>query len=144
MKKKPDPKTRSTYACLFHPKSIVVIGAGNNILKPGGRVFYNIRENGYAGDLWAVNPKTEAVQGSPTFKTIQDLPGPPDLAIVAIPSGAVLPAMQALAGKGTGAVIVLTSGFGEKTPRARPWSRKCWPSGKRPVWISSAPTVPVS
>jgi len=38
MGKKQDQKTRSTYHCLFHPKSIVVIGAGNNILKPGGRV----------------------------------------------------------------------------------------------------------
>jgi acetyltransferase len=130
MEKKPDPKTPSTYACLFHPKSIVVIGAGNNILKPGGRVFYNIRENGYAGDLWAVNPKTEDVQGRPTFKTIRDLPGPPDLAIVAIPSGAVLPAMQALADKGTGAVIVLTSGFGEKNAQGKALEQEMLALGK--------------
>ena len=130
MEKKQDPKTRSTYACLFHPKSIVVIGAGNNILKPGGRVFYNIRENGYEGDLWAVNPKTEDVQGRPTFKTIQDLPGPPDLAIVAIPSGAVLPAMQALADKGTGAVIVLTSGFGEKNAQGKALEQEMLALGK--------------
>jgi len=119
MEKKQGPKTRSTYHCLFHPKSIAVIRAGNNILKPGGRVFYNILGNGYGGDLWAVNPKTPDVQGRPAFKTIQDLPGPPDLAIVAIPSGAVLPAMQALADKGTGAVIVLTSGFGEKNAQGK-------------------------
>jgi acetyltransferase len=130
MEKKPGLRTKSTYHCLFHPKSIVVIGAGNNILKPGGRVFYNILENGYAGDLWAVNPKTPDVQGRPAFKTIQDLPGPPDLAIVAIPSGAVLPAMQSLADKGTGAVIVLTSGFGEKNAQGKALEQEMLAIGK--------------
>jgi len=125
-----DIKTKSTYNCLFHPESIAVIGAGNNILKPGGRVFFNIRENGYAGNLWAVNPKTEAVQDRPTFKTIEDLPGPPDLAIMAIPSGSVIPAMQSLAKKGAGAVIVLTSGFGEKNAQGKALEQEMLAIGK--------------
>ncbi|MFA5906264.1 MAG: CoA-binding protein, partial [Desulfobacula sp.] len=127
---KRDLKAKSTYQCLFHPESIAVIGAGNNILKPGGRVFYNIRENGYNGNLWAINPKTPDIQGMPTFKTIEDLPGPPDLAIIAIPAGAVIPAMQSLANKGTGAVIVLTSGFGEKNDQGKALEQEMLAIGK--------------
>ena len=102
------------YRNLFNPESIAVIGASNDSLKPGGRVIKNIKENGYAGRLWAVNPKTESVRGLPTFKSIAELPGTPELAILAIPSKFVLPAIQELADLETGAVIVLTSGFGEK------------------------------
>jgi acetyltransferase len=102
------------YRNLFSPETIAVIGASNDPLKPGGRVIKNIKENGYAGRLWAVNPKTESVLGLPTFKSIAKLPGTPDLAILAIPSTFVLPAIKELASRKTGAVIVLTSGFGEK------------------------------
>lgn len=102
------------YQSLFHPKTIAVVGASNDPLKPGGRVIRNIKENGYGGRLWAVNPKAGDILGLPTYATIQELPQAPELAIVAIPSGLVLPALEALAGRGTGAVIVLTAGFGEK------------------------------
>ncbi len=130
MTAKQNLNTKSTYNCLFLPESIVVIGAGNDILKPGGRVFYNIRENGYEGKLWAVNPKTTNVQGMPTFKAIEDLPESPDLAIIAIPAKAVIPAIQSLADKDTGAVIILTSGFGEKNAEGKALEQEMLSIGK--------------
>ena len=102
------------YQNLFFPETIAVIGASNDPLKPGGRVIKNIKENGFAGRLWAVNPKTEHVLGLPTYRSIQALPEAPNLAIVAIPSAFVLQAVEELAGRKTGAAIILTSGFGEK------------------------------
>lgn len=105
---------KTTYDALFNPGSIAVIGASTDPLKPGGRVLKKIREHGYRGSLWAVNPTTRDVQGVPAFETIKALPGAPDLAIVAIPSRGVIEALQALADKGTRAVIILTAGFGEK------------------------------
>jgi len=105
---------KTTYEYLFHPESIAVIGASSDALKPGGRVFKNILDNGYEGNLWPVNPKSPEVQGITTFKDIEALPGAPDLAIVAIPSKFAVATIQTLADKGTGAVIILTAGFGEK------------------------------
>jgi acyl-CoA synthetase (NDP forming) len=107
-------EARQIYRHLFHPGTIAVIGASNDPLKPGGRVIKNIKENGYGGRLWAVNPKTRDILGLPTYASIEALPAAPDLAIVAIPSALVLPAVEALARSGTGALIVLTAGFGEK------------------------------
>jgi acyl-CoA synthetase (NDP forming) len=112
------------YRNLFDPRSIAVIGASNDELKPGGRVTKNLKIHGYAGDLWAVNPKSPDIFGLPTFPTIVDLPHGPDLAIVAIPSRFALEAIQDLAAKGTGAVIVLTAGFGEKDEAGKEIERR--------------------
>lgn len=111
--------TRRVYQSLFHPTSIVVIGASGDPLKPGGRVLKSIKENGYGGRLWAVNPKATDILGLPTYPSIAALPKNLDLAIIAIPAPFVLPAVQELAVRKTGAVIVLTSGFGEKNAAGR-------------------------
>jgi acetyltransferase len=104
----------NAYQYLFDPGIIVVVGASNDTLKPGGRAMKNIIDHGYQGKLWAVNPKTPDILGHPTFTTIDDLPEAPDLAIVAIPAKVAVATIEALARKGTGAAIVLTAGFGEK------------------------------
>ncbi|WDP92330.1 MAG: acetate--CoA ligase family protein [Desulfobacter sp.] len=98
---------------LFYPQSIAVIGASNNELKPGGRVFKNILEGGYGGQLWPVNPKSSRIMGLSAFPDIDSLPEAPDLALVAIPAPAVPGAVNHLALKGNRAAIILTAGFGE-------------------------------
>ena len=112
-------RSRAVYAALFEPDSIVIVGGSNDVLKPGGRVTKNIKDNGYSGELWAVNPKTPVVLDLPTYRTIDDLPHGPDLAIVAIPSPFVVGTLRALAARNTKAVIVLTSGFGEKNKKGK-------------------------
>lgn len=106
--------TTSIYNRLFHPSSIAVIGASNDEFKPGGRVTKNIKDHGYQGQLWAVNPRDPKILDLPTFQTVEELPGIPDLAIIAIPAKFVLSSLQELADLGVKAAIVLTAGFGEK------------------------------
>ena len=48
---------------LLHPASIVVVGASNNVHKPGGAILKNLIHGGYTGELRAVNPKETEVQG---------------------------------------------------------------------------------
>ena len=111
--------SRSAFHYLFDPDSIALIGASNEVIKPGGRLFRTIQEHHYDGALWPVNPKGGQVMGVPAYPSVAALPAAPDLAIVAIPAGLVLPALQELADKGTKAAIVLTSGFGEKDEQGR-------------------------
>ncbi|HEJ84279.1 MAG TPA: CoA-binding protein, partial [Desulfobacteraceae bacterium] len=106
--------SREIYRSLFHPQSIVVVGASNDSLKPGGRVTRNIKENGYRGDLWVINPRTPSVMDLPTFGSVEELPGPPDLALIAIPAPSVRDALEDLGRKGTTSTMILTAGFGEK------------------------------
>ncbi|MFR2071314.1 MAG: CoA-binding protein, partial [Bacteroides nordii] len=50
---------------LLRPESIVVVGASNNVHKPGGAILKNLINGGYQGELRAVNPKETEVQGVP-------------------------------------------------------------------------------
>ena len=98
---------------LLHPKSIVIVGASNNISKPGGKIVKNLIDNHFQGQLYAVNPNETLIQGIRSFSSIEELP-PVDLAVLAIPAQFCLIAVQILAEQnGTKAFIIISAGFGE-------------------------------
>ena len=43
---------------LLRPESIVVVGASNNVHKPGGAILKNLINGGYRGELRVPMPKT--------------------------------------------------------------------------------------
>jgi len=98
---------------LFHPQSIVVVGASNNISKPGGKIVRNLLDNGFQGQLYVVNPNESSVQGIPSFSTVEELPSV-DLAVLAVAAQYCLPAIKILAEQNdTKAFIIISAGFGE-------------------------------
>ena len=100
---------------LLRPESIVVVGASNNVHKPGGAILKNLINGGYRGELRAVNPKEKEVQGVPAFADVSDLPDT-DLAVLAIPAVMCPDIVETLASKKqTRAFIILSAGFGEET-----------------------------
>ena len=99
---------------LLHPDSIIVVGASNNVHKPGGALLRNLLNGKYAGMLYAVNPKETEVQGVHAYPSVQEVPTA-DLAVLAIPAAACPDAVDVLAGKGVKAFIILSAGFGEET-----------------------------
>ena len=99
---------------LLRPESIIVVGASNNIHKPGGALLRNLIQGQYAGTLYAVNPKEAEVQGVRAYPSVQEVPAA-DLAVLAIPAAACPDAVEVLADKGVKAFIILSAGFGEET-----------------------------
>ena len=100
---------------LLRPESIVVVGASNNVHKPGGAILRNLINGGYRGALRAVNPKEQEVQGIPAVADVKDLPDT-DLAVLAIPAALCPDVVETLAAtKRTRAFIILSAGFGEET-----------------------------
>ena len=100
---------------LLRPESIVVVGASNNVHKPGGAILKNLINGGYQGELRAVNPKEKEVQGVPAFADVSDLPDT-DLAVLAVPASMCPDMVETLASKKqTRAFIILSAGFGEET-----------------------------
>ena len=100
---------------LLRPESIVVVGASNNVHKPGGAILKNLINGGYQGELRAVNPKEKEVQGVPAFADVKDLPDT-DLAVLAVPAGLCPDIVETLAStKQTRAFVILSAGFGEET-----------------------------
>ena len=98
---------------LLHPASIAVVGASNDLSKPGGKVLHNLLHGSFSGSLHAVNPKGTVVQGIQSVPAVGKLPSV-ELAILAVPAVETVSAVELLAAtKGTRAFIVLSAGFGE-------------------------------
>ena len=112
-----------TYNALFRPQSIVVVGGSESKSKPGGSVLANIVEHHYKGSIYVVNPGGP-VLGLPTYASISDVPGTPELGIIAIPARLVAGSLEELGRKGTKAVVILSAGFGEKDERGKEEEKK--------------------
>jgi len=99
---------------LLNPKSIVVVGASNNIHAPGGRVLKNLIDHKFKGQLVAVNPKETTIQGIKCFQNVSEIPTV-DVAIIAISAKFILETVQILAQqKNTKGFIIFSAGFSEK------------------------------
>ena len=98
---------------LLAPESIVVIGASNNITKPGGKILKNLIEHEFKGRLIALNPNDKSVQDVETYNSLSELPQV-DLAILAIPAAGCPETIDFLANKkNVKAFIVISGGFSE-------------------------------
>ena len=99
---------------LLNPKSIVVVGASNNIHAPGGRVLKNLIDHKFKGQLVAVNPKETTIQGIKCFQNVSEIPTI-DVAVIAISAKFILETVQILAQqKNTKGFIIFSAGFSEK------------------------------
>jgi acetyltransferase len=101
---------------LFDPRSVAVIGASDRPGSVGATVWRNVREGGFAGPRWAVNPKRRTIGGEPAYASVAALPGVPELAVVCTPADTVAGLIQELGAHGTQAAVVLTAG---QTPDQR-------------------------
>ncbi len=109
---------------LIAPRSIVVVGASNNIMKPGGKLLKNLLDNNFKGDLFVVNPGSEEVQGVKSYASVSDLP-PVEMAVLAIPAAACVAAVEILATqKGTKGFIIISAGFSEESEEGRVLEQK--------------------
>ena len=99
---------------MINPQSIVVIGASNEVVKPGGKVLKNLKDGNFKGDLYVVNPKETEVQGVKSYSSVNELPQT-DLAIIAIAAKYCPETVRILAEqKNTRAFIILSAGFSEE------------------------------
>ncbi|MES3000962.1 MAG: acetate--CoA ligase family protein [Pseudomonadota bacterium] len=106
------PRLRSLDA-LLHPRSIAVIGASDDHQRIGGRPIAYALALGFAGPIYAINPKRETVQGLKAYARIGDVPGPVDCAIVAVAAPQVADAMRECVAKGVRGVVLFSGGFAE-------------------------------
>jgi acyl-CoA synthetase (NDP forming) len=100
-------------AMLFYPRSIAFVGASGALGKWGYRLFCNVAAGGFKGPIYLVNPKGGEIAGRPTFKSVIEIPGPVDLAVVTIPAAKVLDLIPQFKQKRIKNMLLITSGFAE-------------------------------
>jgi acetyltransferase len=101
---------------LLAPHSVALIGASDRNQSVGATVMRNLLAGGFEGPLWAVNLRHAKVAGRPAYRTVADLPGSPDLAIICTPAPGVPAIISALGERGTRAAIVISAGFDARAP----------------------------
>ena len=98
---------------LLEPQSVAVVGASPKAGSVAGTILRNLRNCGYHGSLYPVNPKYAEVLGIPCVPTVDALPPDVDLAILAINRSIVLRAVEECARKGITNLVIITAGFKE-------------------------------
>jgi len=96
---------------ILAPESVVVIGASRQRGTVGRAILDNIRTGGYAGRLYVVNPRARQINGEHCLSSVLDLPEPADLAVIAVPAGAVLDVAEQCVQRGVRSLVVITSGL---------------------------------
>ncbi|PKQ10312.1 MAG: acyl-CoA synthetase, partial [Actinobacteria bacterium HGW-Actinobacteria-9] len=100
----------------FEPGSITVVGVAREEGKVGHFVFDNLRDGGFPGPVYPVNPNAEEIHGERCYASISDLPQAPDLAVIVVPARFVPDVIDDCAVKGIGSAIVISAGFKESGP----------------------------
>jgi acetyltransferase len=103
----------SVFNQYFYPKSICVVGASSKPKSLGYELTKSIKQYGYAGKLFLINPKSDEVLGYKCYPTIESVPEKIDLAIIMVPKQFVKDSIKQLTEKGTRALILITAGFKE-------------------------------
>jgi acetate---CoA ligase (ADP-forming) len=97
----------------LRPKSVAVIGASTAPGKLGHEVLKNIRDAGFHGPIYPINPKAESILGLRCFPGIKDTLEPPDLAVVIVPARMVPQTIQDCGERGVRSAVIITGGFSE-------------------------------
>lgn len=100
--------------CLFAPRSIAVIGASDKPGSVGRIILENLRQGGFPGELYVVNPAHSHVQGISSVACARDLLAAPDLAIIAVRAPDSPRVLEDCGARGIRAAIVMSFGFAER------------------------------
>ncbi|WP_151526805.1 bifunctional acetate--CoA ligase family protein/GNAT family N-acetyltransferase [Serinicoccus kebangsaanensis] len=119
-------EVRSMNAVL-HPGSVAVVGVSRRPATIGRAFFEHIAAGGFTGRVHAVNNRAEAgtmIDGHPTVRSISDVEGGVDLAVLAVPAEDVLEILDECADAGVKALVVASEGFAETGTEGRALQRQ--------------------
>ena len=104
---------RHYLSTLFEPTSIAVIGASDNPASIGGVVLRNLINGGYAGKVFAVNPRHTELLGQQCHAAIGDVPQRIDLAVICTRAERTPEIVDACGAAGVRHVMIMADGFSE-------------------------------
>lgn len=93
---------------LFRPQTIAVFGG-----REARRVIEQCDRMGFTGDLWPVHPTLDEVLGRRCYRSVSELPSPPDAAFVGVNRISTIEIVRSLSAAGAGGAVCYASGFSE-------------------------------
>jgi acetate---CoA ligase (ADP-forming) len=108
-----------TGRALLWPDSVALVGASDDPAKTTARPLRYLRDSGYAGRIYPVNPRADTVAGLPCWASVRELPELPEHVYVMTGTERAIDAVRECAELGVPVATVLASGFGEDGPVGR-------------------------
>ena len=105
---------RTNLERLFAPTSLAVVGASASPAKAGYQAMSALES--FGGEVFAINPKAEAVLGRQAFPSLRALPRPVDLVLFAVPAASCVAAVREAIDTGCGSGLIVSGGFSESGP----------------------------
>ena len=97
----------------FYPSSVCIAGASTKEKSIGYELLKSIKEYGYTGKIYPVNPKAKEILQYKCYNSIEEIRDKIDLAIVLVPKGAAEETVGKLLSKDVFSIILVTAGFKE-------------------------------
>ena len=104
---------------IFSAKSVAVVGASS---KPGNlaaRIVRNLVELDFKGDCYPIGRSDDQLFGRQVYRSVLDVPGTIDLAVIAVPAMQVPSALEECGKKRIPYATITSSGFGEFSDERR-------------------------
>jgi acetyltransferase len=105
--------TAKRIAAVLNPASVAVVGASATSGTLGEIVCRNLREGGFRGRVFHVNPRGDAIDGQAPCRSVRELPSAVDLAVLLTPAAVTPAVLQECAERGIRGAIISAAGFRE-------------------------------
>jgi acetyltransferase len=98
---------------LLNPRGIAVVGASTEASRPGAQAVRALKQHGYAGRVYPVNPKYAEIEGYRCHASLADVEGECDVAVIGLPAAHVPGVIAQCAARGIRFAVVQGGGFRE-------------------------------
>lgn len=102
---------------LLAPSSVAVIGASRKWGTVGYQLLEHIIEGRFTGPVYAINPEAFELAGMLSFARLSEVPGPVNLAIIAVPYAEVPKVVEECGAAGVKGIVVATAGYADDGER---------------------------
>src|SRR5439155_9497260 len=105
--------TSNLREALFAPRAVAIVGQSDDADKTAGRPLKFLRQLGYAGRVYPINPRRETVLGERAWPSLAALPEAPDHAYIVTPTQPAIEAAVECGRIGVKVATILADGFAE-------------------------------
>jgi acyl-CoA synthetase (NDP forming) len=120
-----DPRGRSALERMLEARSVAVIGASGREGSVGHETLRELVALGrFEGPVYPVNPRYDELFGHPCYASIDEVPEPVDLAVIALANAQLEATLRACADAGVGSAVIYASGFEEPSPDTPPLTER--------------------
>jgi acyl-CoA synthetase (NDP forming) len=108
--------SQSLRQSLFSPRSVAIVGQSDDVTKTAGRPLKYLRQAGFGGRIYPINPRRKDVLGERAYPSLAALPEVPEHVYVVAPTEPAIEAVAECGRLGVKVATVLANGFAEAGP----------------------------